>query len=316
MHAAGGGINFTVDKVHQATHSQLYKAFKKYATRMIHSGTTLAEVKSGYGLDLENELKMLKVIEEGRADPDLPIDISSTYCGGHAILKGRTADEATQDIIDVQIPAIRQAMKDGEIRVNNIDVFCEKGVFNVEQTKKILEAGQDIGLQLNFHGEELSCLNSAEMGAKLKARAISHLEEVSDAGIKAMSKSKTTAVILPTTAYQLRLTPPPVRKMIDANVIVALGSDFNPNAHCISMPLVMNLACVLMKMTMEEALAAATINAAYSLGREKRQGSLEVGKQADLVILDEPRWEHLVYQLGGHSDVIKYVVKDGHVVSE
>ena len=315
MHAAGGGINFTVDQIHKASHNQLYKAFKKYATRMLQAGTTLAEVKSGYGLDIENEMKMLKVIEEGRNDPDLPIDISSTYCGGHAIPKGSTADEATNDIVHNQIPTIQKAINDGELQVDNIDVFCENGVFNVEQTKQILEAGKAIGLKPNFHGEELSCLNSAEMGAGLKARAISHLEQVSDDGIKAMSEAKSAAVILPTTAYQLRLTPPPVRKMIDENVIVALGSDFNPNAHCLSMPLVMNLACVLMKMSMEEALVSATINAAYSLGKENMHGSLEVGKKGDMLIIDQPRWEHLIYQLGGHVDVIKFVIKDGYIVS-
>ena len=129
-----------------------------------------------------------------------------------------------------------------------------------------------------------------------------------------MSTAETSAVVLPTTAYQLCLTPPPVRKMIENGVIVALGSDFNPNAHCISMPIVMHLACVLMHMSLEEALHAATINAAYSLGKEKTHGSLEVGKVADLLILNEEKWEHLIYQLGSHHDIIKHVIKDGRIV--
>merc|ERR1712004_382876 len=143
------------------------------------------------------------------------------------------------------------------------------------------------------------------MGAELGARAISHLEEVSDAGIAAMASSGTCAVLLPTTAYILRLTPPPARKMLAGGVPVALGSDFNPNAHCLAMPMVMHLACVLMKMTMTEALTASTINAAASVGKSETHGSLEIGKYGDMLILDAPRWEHLIYQFGSYQHVIK-----------
>jgi imidazolonepropionase len=150
---------------------------------------------------------------------------------------------------------------------------------------------------INFHGDELHPVGSAELGADLGARAISHLEEISDKGIALMAERQIIGVLLPTTAYVLRITPPPARKMIDSGVPVALGSDFNPNAHCLAMPFVMNLACVLMKMTIAEALNAATINAAASLNRAETHGSIEVGKWANFLILNHSDWRHLIYEL-------------------
>lgn len=314
VHKAGGGIMFTVDHIHKSTEDQLYASFKQYAQRMLRCGTTLAEVKSGYGLDAENEIKMLRVINQLIADEEAPLEVSVTFCGGHAVPKGSTAEKATHDIIYHQLPQIKALMDSGSLKVDNIDVFCEKGVFNVEQTRQILEAGVRAGLAINFHGEELHQLNSAEMGAELNARAISHLEEISDEGIQAMAAAGSVGVVLPTTAFILRLTPPPVRKMLDGGMAIALGSDFNPNAHCFSMPVVLHLACVTMHMSMSEALVASTINAAASLGRADSVGSIEVGKQADLVVLDSPRWEHIVYQLGSQEHVIRNVIKKGRVV--
>ncbi|XP_064632778.1 probable imidazolonepropionase [Lineus longissimus] len=314
VHKAGGGINFTVERTKAATEEQLFTSFRERLDRMLAAGTTLVECKSGYGLNLETELKMLRVIE--RAKHDLPIDVSSTYCGAHSVPKGYTASEATDDIINVQIPHLKALIDGGELSVDNIDVFCEKGVFDVDQSRKILVAGKKIGLNINFHGEELNLLNSAQMGAEIGAMAISHLEEVSDDGIDAMAKAGCVATILPTTAYILRLKQPPVRKMIERGVPVALGTDFNPNAFCLSLPLVMHLACVNLHMTMDEALIGATLNAAASLGKATTHGSIEVGKVGDFVILDAPRWEHLIYQMAGHDHIIKYVVKNGKIVKE
>ncbi|XP_042648864.1 probable imidazolonepropionase isoform X3 [Tyto alba] len=229
---------------------------------------------------------------------------------------GKTATEATDDIINNHLPKLKELKLSGEIHVNNIDVFCEKGVFDLESTRRILQAGKDIGLQINFHGDELHPMKSAELGAELGARAISHLEEVSDEGIAAMARAKCAAVLLPTTAYMLRLKQPQARKMLEEGVIVALGSDFNPNAYCFSMPMVMHLACVNMRMSMNEALAAATINAAYALGKSDTHGSIETGKQGDLVIINSSRWEHLIYQFGGHETLINYVIVKGKVIYE
>nr|ACO10503.1 Probable imidazolonepropionase [Caligus rogercresseyi] len=312
VHKAGGGINFTVDHTRKASEDELTDSFCKRLQRMLRSGTTTVECKSGYGLNLETEMKMLKVIENGRQQ--IPIEISSTYCGAHSVPKGMTALEATEDIITKQIPAILEGNASGQLSVENIDVFCEKGVYSVEQSKRLLEIGRNGGLLINFHGDELSPLGGAEMGAALGAKAIFHLEEISSEGIQAMASSGSAAVILPTTAYMLRLKSPPVREMIEAGVIVALGSDFNPNAFCSSMSTVMHLACVNQKMSLEEVIVAATLNSAYSLNRSASHGSLEAGKFGDFLVLNAPKWEHLIYQFGGHNEVIEYVIKKGDIV--
>nr|XP_057923381.1 probable imidazolonepropionase [Doryrhamphus excisus] len=312
VHRAGGGIHFTVEHTRAASASGLLASLSNRLERMRRAGTTLVEVKSGYGLELHTELKMLEVIEEARRT--VPINISSTYCGAHAVPKGKSVEEATEDILKVQLPKLKERISAGTLCVDNIDVFCEKGVFDLGATRSILQAGKDMGLNINFHGDELHPMNSAQLGAELGALAISHLEEVTDEGIAAMAKAGTAAVLLPTTAYILRLPQPRARAMLEAGVIVALGSDFNPNAYCCSMPIVMHLACVNMRMSMSEALAAATINAAYTLGRSRSHGSLEAGKDGDLLVLNAPRWEHLIYHLGGHQELIRYVVVKGNVV--
>lgn len=314
IHQTGGGIHFTVEHTRNASEEELYASFKNRLHRMLKAGTTLVECKTGYGLNLETEVKMLKVIE--RAHRELDIGISSTYCGAHAVPKGKTAEEAADEIIAYHLPKLKEMMLNGEVHIDNIDVFYEKGVFEQKPTKEILKAGKNCGLQINFHGDEFYPMNSAELGTELGALAISHLEEITDEGIAAMAAAKCCGVLLPTTAYILRLKHPRARDMLDAGMIIALGSDFNPNAYCFSMAIVMHMACVNMKMTMNEALAAATINAAFSLGKSDMHGSLEVGKQGDLIILSSPRWEHLIYQYGCHHELIKYVITKGKVVYE
>ncbi|XP_077554952.1 putative imidazolonepropionase [Haemaphysalis longicornis] len=311
IHAKGGGIHFTVEHTRAASEDQLVGSLVERLDGMLRSGTTLVEAKSGYGLELDAELKLLSAIEKARLRT--PIEISSTYCGAHAVPKGKSVAEATEDIVTRQLPEIERRMREGTLNVENVDVFCEEGVFDVDSSRRILQAGRQAGLRINFHGEELAYIGGAEMGASLGAEAISHLERVSEAGIAAMAEAGTTAVVLPTTAFLLRLEPPPVRRLIEAGVPVSLGSDFNPNAYCFAMPVVMHLACVLCHMSLEEALVAATINGAAVLGRASSHGSLERGKQADMVVLEAPSWEHLVYRLGCHDRLVKYVVKAGRV---
>ncbi|KAM4882269.1 putative imidazolonepropionase isoform 2-T2 [Thomomys bottae] len=240
IHRAGGGIHFTVERTRQASEEALFLALQQRLECMMRAGTTLVECKSGYGLDLETELKMLRVIE--RARRELPLGISATYCGAHAVPKGKTATEAAADIIAHHLPKLKELGRNGEIQVDNIDVFCEEGVFDLDSTRRILQSGKEIGLQINFHGDELHPMKAAELGAELGAQAISHLEEVSDEGIAAMATAQCSAVLLPTTAYMLRLKQPRARKMVDEGVIVALGSDFNPNAYCFSMMGTYNLS--------------------------------------------------------------------------
>nr|XP_053653243.1 probable imidazolonepropionase [Cherax quadricarinatus] len=312
VHDAGGGINFTVEHTRAATEDDLLKLLLPRLQRMTRAGTTLVECKSGYGLDVQTEVKMLRVLEKAR--PHANLTISSTFCGAHSVPRGLTAEEATRLVIEEQLPAVKAGIVAGELQVDSIDVFCEQGVFDVDQSRRILEAGHREGLMINFHAEELHRLNAAEMGASLGAEAMSHLEKISEEGIAAMARAGTVGILLPTTAHILRLKPPPARAMIDGGVPVALGTDFNPNAFCLSMPVVMHLACVILKMSLNEALTAATLHAAHALRKAHSHGSIEPGKVADLVIVDEPRWEHLVYQLGGADQAISHVIKAGRVV--
>lgn len=311
IHKAGGGIGFTVGKTRAASEDTLVELYLQRLGLMLRNGTTLVESKSGYGLDTETEIKMLRVIE--RAKSMQPVDISSTYCGAHSVPKGMNELEATHDVLTNQIPAVVDAINKGEISVDSIDVFCEKGVYEVETSKQILEAGKKNGMMINFHAEELNYIGGVEMGTDIGATAISHLEEISDEGIKRMASTNAVAVILPTTAHILKLKLPPVRQMLEEGVIVALGTDFNPNAYCVSMITVMNLACIMFRMSMEESIVAATLNAAASIQKSNMHGSIEVGKWGDLVLFDAPRWEHVIYQMNA-SEIVSHVIKKGEVV--
>ncbi|VDD90779.1 unnamed protein product [Enterobius vermicularis] len=309
----GGGILFTMEKTRAASEEELLGDFEERVLMMIKNGTTTLEAKSGYGLNTLAEMKMLRVID--MAAGYLPIEIVGTFCGGHAIPKDSDEETQTNLIIDEMIPEIVKEKQEGRLTaIKNIDVFCEKGNFGVDATRRILAAGKKHGLDINFHAEELNYIGGAEMGASLQARAMSHLENISEEGIKAMSASGTAAVLLPTTAFTLRIKPPPARQMIDEGVIVALGSDFNPNAYCLAMPMVMHLACINMRMSMSEALVAATINSAYALGLGRTHGALTAGRYGDAIVINQPKWEHLIYQFGCHNFIIDAVIKNGNIV--
>eukprot|EP01127_Copromyxa_protea_P014383 TRINITY_DN3997_c0_g1_i1.p1 TRINITY_DN3997_c0_g1~~TRINITY_DN3997_c0_g1_i1.p1 ORF type:complete len:423 (-),score=102.30 TRINITY_DN3997_c0_g1_i1:56-1324(-) len=309
IHKAGGGIGFTVRHCKEASEEELAELLKARLDRMLRLGTTLVEAKSGYGLELDTEVKLLKVLHE--VNKTHPIDLVSNYLAAHSIPQGSTAEAATHDIVHNQIPELKKLIEADVISPTLIDVFCEKNFFSIDQTREILLAGKAIGLESNFHGDELTPIKAAELAGEIGALAMTHCEEVSDEGIKAMSLRPTFAILLPVTAFLLKLKYPPARKMIEANVPVALASDFNPNAHCLSLPYVMNLACVNMGLTMEEALVAATINSAASIGKSKEYGSLEPGKFADFFVLDAPIWEHVIYELV--DTPIVTVVKKGEV---
>uniref|UniRef100_A0A0N4ZY24 Probable imidazolonepropionase n=1 Tax=Parastrongyloides trichosuri TaxID=131310 RepID=A0A0N4ZY24_PARTI len=313
VQAAGGGIHFTTTKTNEACKDDLLEDFKIIADQMIQSGTTTIEAKSGYGLNTECEVKMLQVLET--ASHLLPLEISATFCGGHAVPKGSDERKQTDIIIKEMIPKLKKMKENNELTcLENIDVFCEKNVFEIDNSKKILKAGNEIGLNINFHGDELTPLGGAEMGASINAKAISHLEEVSEDGIKEMALKGSVAVLLPTTASILKLPPPPARKMIEEKVIVALGSDFNPNAYCYAMPTVMHLACITFRMSMTEALVASTINSAHSIGRGSTHGAISLGRFCDVILLDANSWEHIIYRLSGHQHIIKNVIKKGQMV--
>ena len=313
VHRMGGGIGYTVRMTRAASEDELAALMRPRMDRMLAAGTTLAEAKSGYGLDTASELKLLRVLQR-HSTSGHPLELVHNVLGAHSVPAGTDAETQTRLIVDEMLPAVAAAKARGEINPEFCDVFHEDGIFNQDQTRRILLAGRAAGLEPNFHGDELNHVGSAELAAEpaLAPRAISHLERISDAGIQAMRTRPTVAVVLPTTAYLMRLQPPPVRRIIDAGVPVALGSDYNPNAHCLSMAATMNIACVLCHMTMPEALVAATLNAAASINRARDYGSLETGKYADCLILAAPRWEHLVYQIA--DPPITHVFKKGSLV--
>ncbi|CAL8087188.1 unnamed protein product [Calicophoron daubneyi] len=312
IHETGGGINFTVSKTTEASEEDLYESLKKRIKMMVRKGTTTVECKSGYGLHWDVEKKLLRVLT--RARTELPVDISITYLAAHSVPKNYNAEEFTNLIVSEQIPKLEDSMGNGELHVDNVDVFCEKGVFDISQTSRILDAGKRIGLNINFHADELSALGGAELAGHLGARAASHLEEASPAGVAAMAASGTAAVLLPNTAHLLGLRPPPARAILQAGVPLALGTDFNPNAFCLSMPIVMYLACTVLHITPDEALVASTINSAYSLNLSEHVGAITIGRQADLVVLNCDRWENIIYQLGEAESLITHVIKKGKLI--
>ncbi|CAD8153570.1 unnamed protein product [Paramecium octaurelia] len=312
IHNKGGGIMYTSRCVNQASQEELEQILESGIKRAIRNGTTTMEAKSGFGLSTDGEVKQLLTIEA--VSKRSPIEIVQTYLGAHALPPGLSEKQAEQDVIQNQIPQIKKLMDEDKIHPEFVDVFCEKGIYEIETTKNILQEGAKIGLIPSFHGEELNHLESAKLGADLGAIAISHLEHLSQEGIKAMAEKKVVGVILPTTQFILKLQPPPVREMIDSGVPTALATDYCPNAYCMSLPFTMSLACLNLKMRPNEALCAVTLNAAAALNRHKKIGSIEVGKQGDFVILDAPTWEHLIYQIA--DSPIWKVIKKGKIVYE
>jgi imidazolonepropionase len=303
----GGGILNSVGKLRAAAPDALkqraHLALKQFAAY----GTTTVEAKSGYGLDLVSELKILKWHKELSAEQ--PLDIVSTFLGAHVIpAEFRTHKSGVKDyvslLIDKLIPEIA-ARKLAEF----CDVFCERGAFNLAQSKQILEAGKRHGLRPRIHAEQLSRTGGTQLAVKLGAASCDHLEKINRADIRALAKSKTTATLLPGCDFHLGLKQyAPARELIDAGAIVALATDYNPGTSpTVSMPMILSLACTQLRMTPAEAITAATINSAYSLGRDKQIGSLEVGKLADISIFDVDDYREIPYYFGMNTchDTIK-----------
>jgi imidazolonepropionase len=309
--AAGGGINATVAATRKTSGKELKAAAKKTLDRMLQLGTTTLEAKSGYGLDLATELKMLEVIQE--LTEEGPMTVVPTFMGAHEIPpEFRGNPGAYVDLVITRMIPEVAARKLARF----CDVFCEMGVFSVEQSERIFLAASAAGLEARVHADELTDLGGAAMAARVKARTADHLLYASDDGIRQMATAGVIAVLLPGTAYFLHLTRyARARDMMAAGVPVALATDFNPGS-CMteSMPLIMNLACTEMRMLPAEAISAATVNAAWAVGEEDCAGSLVVGKQADILILDAPSHEHLCYHFG--VNLVDTVVKNGKVVVE
>lgn len=304
----GGGILRTVAETRKATLDELVRLGKERLDTMLVHGTTTVEAKSGYGLSTKEEIKCLKAIK--RLNTEHPIDIIPTFLGAHAVPKeysGRT-EEYVNLIIEEMIPAVAE-QKLAEF----CDVFCEKGVFNINQSRRILLAGKKYGLKPKIHADEMSWLGGAELAAEVGAVSAEHLLYASENGIRALADGNVVAVLLPAASFSLMLGKyANAREMIDKGVAIALGTDFNPICWVENMQFVIALACRMMKLTPAEALVAATINAAHSLKRADKVGSLETGKKADIVVFNVPNYKFLAYRFG--VNLVDKVVKDGRLV--
>ena len=297
----GGGILYTVNETRKATEDGLFKQSCKRLDTMLSYGTTTCEAKSGYGLDTKTELKILKT--QKKLNETHEIDIVSTFLGAHAIPKEYDAYEYADIIIDEMLPKTK-----GLARF--CDVFCEKGVFTVEQSRKILKAGKTHGLIPKIHADEIFNTGGAELAAEVGAISADHLLMSSDDGLKQMANKGVIGVLLPGTPFSLMLERyASGRKIIDMGVPVALATDINPNCWTENMQFIIQLACLNMKMTPAEAITASTFNAACAIGLNDTVGSLEKGKQADIILLDCPNHRFIPYRYG--VNLVEKVIKKG-----
>ncbi|MBE7464387.1 MAG: imidazolonepropionase [Planctomycetes bacterium] len=301
----GGGILKSVRLTRAASHAELLAGLRERLDRALALGTTTLEAKTGYGLDEATERKMLEVIRAANTGDDRhPVDLVPTLLHAHAVPQGMTADQVVAEAVDATARLAPLA--------EYVDVFCERGVFDVAQSRKVLEAGKRAGLKVKVHAEELCLLGGAKLAAELGGTSADHLCFTDDATLAAMRAAGTVAVFLPGTPFVLRMAYSDARRWIAAQVPVACATDLNPNCFCESLPFVFTLSVYEMKMTPAEALVAMTINAAAALDRAHEIGSLKPGKLADVAILNGPSYLHLGYHVGGNP--VRTVVKRGRVV--
>lgn len=309
---AGGGIHSTVNATKNTTFNELYDKAKKSLDIMLSFGVTTVEAKSGYGIDdFDTEIKQMEVAN--KLNDDHPVDVVSTFLGAHAIpLEYKENPEKFVDIIiNEMIPKVSKRKL-----AKFCDVFCEKGVFTLEQTREILEAGKNYGLLPKIHADEIEPLGGAELASEIGCISADHLVAASSKGISMMAEKGVIANLLPGTSFNLQSGNfAKARNMIEEGVPVALSTDYNPGScPTENMQLVMSFASIIMKMTPEEVLTASTINGAASLGLEDKIGSIQVDKKADLVVFDAPNFDYIIYHFGiNHTDK---VIKNGKVIFE
>lgn len=308
----GGGILSTVKATQQASFEELRTKAEWFIETMSHMGVTTVEGKSGYGLDRDTELKQLEVLQALAEDPARKVDVVPTFLGAHAVpaeYKGR-ADEYVDFLIDTMLPEVIQRRL-----AENCDVFCEQGVFSVEQSRRLLQAAARLGLGVKIHADEIVSLGGAELAGELGALSADHLLHASDEGIRALATGGVVATLLPLTAFTLREPYARGREMIDRGCAVALATDLNPGSCCSgSIPLTFALACIYMRFTVSEAITAMTLNGAAAVGRADTVGTLETGKWGDVVMLDTDTPNVLPYYTGMNS--VMMTVKRGRIVYE
>lgn len=305
----GGGILNSADRLHDTSEDELYSQAMERVNEIVSMGTGLVEIKSGYGLTLEDELKILRVIR--RIKENSPLSVRATFLGAHAVgrtYKGRQADYVAH-VCDDMIPAVA-----AEKLADYVDVFCDRGFFTVEETARIIETGAKYGMRAKIHANELAVSGGVEVGVRYNALSVDHLESMGDEQIDALQGSCTMPTMLPGCAFFLGISYPPARKMIDAGLAVALASDYNPGtAPSGNMRFVTSLASIKMKMTPAEALNAATLNSACAMGESKDYGSITKGKVANFYITRPlPSLAFIPY--AHQTPIIRTVVLKGKVV--
>lgn len=304
----GGGIQSTVNATRSESCDALVDKAQWFINRMSEMGVTTVEAKSGYGLDTESELKMLEAIDCLASTPGQKLNIVSTFLGAHAVpkeYKGRTG-EYVELMINEMIPAAKGKAK-------FFDIFTEKNVFEIEDSRKLLKAAREAGFELKLHADEIVTLGGAELAADMGAVSADHLLHVSDEGVKQMAEKGVVATLLPLTAFALREPFAPARKFIEAGAAVALATDLNPGS-CFSgsIPLTIALACIYMNMTIEETITALTLNGAAAVGMADKIGSIETGKQGDLVMLEFSNYRMLPYYVG--MNCVNTTIHKGDIV--
>lgn len=305
---AGGGIIDTVRKTREAQQSELYIKSAAFLDEMLGMGVTTCEAKSGYGLNSECELKMLNVIKDLNSRHYM--DVVATFMGPHAIppeYEGR-GDEYIHMVCSEMLPAVKE-----QNLAEFCDVFCEDSVFNAQQSRRYLECAREMGFGLKIHADEIEAIGGSELAGELGAVSAEHLIAITESGMDALAEGGTIAMCLPATSFYLNKTFAPVRRMIEKGIPVAIASDFNPGScPSLNLQFAMNLGCLKYRMTPEEVLTAVTINPACGIGRGDRVGTIEKGKQGDMVIWNAPDFEMVCYRFG--SNMVNRVIKRGELV--
>ncbi|MBM2840854.1 MAG: imidazolonepropionase [Bacteroidetes bacterium] len=304
----GGGILSTIRNVRAASKKELKHQTVRFLTEMMRQGTTTVEIKSGYGLDLDSEIKMMEAIHE--LSKEEVMTVVPTFIGAHAVPPEYKQNKAAyvELVINEMIPYV------GRKKLAAFcDVFCEKGYFDLDDSERILAAGKMAGMMPKIHADEITPLGGAQLAARVGAVSADHLEHVSDEGIAELQKAGVVATLLPGVSFFLNHGYAPARKLIDSGVAVAIASDFNPGScMSFSMPMMMTIACTQMKMTPEEALTAATLNGAAAVNMSSTVGSIEVGKNADIIVADVPEYRFLAYHFGTNHVVT--TIKNGTIL--
>ncbi len=305
---AGGGILDTVRKTREASFEELYAKAGAFLDEMLGFGVTTCEAKSGYGLDAENELKMLEVIRA--LGKEHAMDVVPTFMGAHATPPEYEGKE--DEYIEMMCEELMPQVRDKGL-AEFCDIFCEDSVFNAEQSRKYLMKAKEMGFALKIHADEIEAIGGSQLAGELGAASAEHLIAIEEDGMDSMAAGGTTAMLLPATSFYLDKTYAPAKRMIEKGIPVALASDFNPGScPSLNLQFVINLGCLKYRMTPEEVLTAVTINPACACGRGDLVGTAEPGKQADLIIWDAPDFEMVCYRFG--SNLAKHVIKKGELV--